>query len=185
MSKQNTDTAGRAAEEAQAAAAPANETTAAEELRRENEQLQAELQAANDRVLRAEAETDNTRKRLRRDFDDQLRFASLPLLKDVLGVLDNLERAIEASRANETQSALREGVQMVAGQLKSVLSQHHCREIEAAPGATFDPHRHEALGQEPSDLPAGSVSRLVRPGYQMHDRVVRAAQVLLSAGKPS
>jgi molecular chaperone GrpE len=154
-----------------------------ERLRQENAGLQAEVRAQGDRVLRAEAELENTRKRLRRDFEDQVRYATLPLAKDMLSVLDNLERALAAAQGNE--GGLAEGVKMVAEQLRATLAQHHCRAMEAAPGGQFDPHRHEAIGQEPSEFPAGSISRVVRTGYQMHDRVVRAAQVLLSAGKPA
>jgi molecular chaperone GrpE len=161
----------------------------AEMLHHENVELRAEVRSLNDRALRAEAEIDNIRKRLRRDFEDQLRFAALPLVKDMLKVLDNLNRALEAPQTSSSQGGdggLKQGVQMVADQLKGALAQNHCLAIDVAPGAAFDPHKHEALGQEPSDsIPAGAVSRVVLAGYQMHDRVVRAAQVLLSAGKPS
>ena len=157
---------------------------APEMLHHENVELKAEVRSLNERVLRAEAETDNVRKRLRRDFDDQMRFATLPLVKDVLNVLDNLDRALEAPQTND--GGLKQGVQMVAEQLRGVLAQHHCRAIDVAPGAAFDPHQHESLNQEPNaSVPAGAISRVVRAGYQMHDRVVRAAQVLLSSGKPS
>jgi molecular chaperone GrpE len=157
-----------------------------EQLNRANEELIAEVRNLSDRALRAEAEIDNVRKRVRRDFEDQLRFATLPLVKDVLNVLDNLERALGAAQSNAASDSLRQGVQMVAEHLKAALAQHQCRAIETAPGDAFDPHRHEALGQEPNaDIPAGAIVRVVRAGYQMHDRVVRAAQVLLSAGKPN
>ena len=144
-----------------------------------------ELEAANDRVLRAQAELENFRKRTRRELDDQRRYANLPLLGDLLPVLDNLDRAVEAAEQTDSTSGLLAGVKMVSSQMLAVLLQHGCRPIEAN-GVAFDPNLHEAIGKEPSaELAEGIVTRITRVGYQLHDRVVRPPQVLISAGPPA
>jgi len=148
------------------------------------ERLQAELAAANDRTLRAQAELDNFRKRSFRQMEEERKFACVLLLRDLLSVTDNLDRAIEAAEQNENSSSLLEGVKMVGQQLTGVLEQHHCRPINAK-GEMFDPHLHEAIAQQPSaEHPAGSVIEVTQVGYQLHDRVVRPSQVLVSAGPP-
>jgi molecular chaperone GrpE len=146
--------------------------------------LADELQDANDRILRVQAELENYRKRARRELDEQRRYAALPLVADLLAVVDNLERAIEASDQGQDGEGLREGVKMVASLLQNVLEKHDCRQIEAI-GHTFDPHVHEALAQESSmEHEAGTVSRVTRVGYCLHDRVVRPSQVFVSTGPP-
>ena len=146
--------------------------------------LEADLQQAIDRDLRAQAELENFRKRARREIDEQRQYASLPLMADLLPAIDNLNRAVEAAEKNENSAGLLEGVRMVAGQLLTILEQHHCRPIEAAE-KPFDPHVHEAIAQETSDdVPTGWVTRVLRVGYQLHDRVVRPSQVMVSTGPP-
>lgn len=153
----------------------------------EYERCQQELQAANDRAVRWQAELENFRKRTRREMEEQSRFAALPLLQDLLGVVDDLQRAIEAAENSaaatpEQTSGLREGVKMVAAHMASVLGKHHCEPIEAL-GLPFDPHLHEAIGQIPHDqYAAGLVALVARQGYHLHERVVRPAQVLVSLG---
>ncbi|MBC8871142.1 MAG: nucleotide exchange factor GrpE [Planctomycetes bacterium] len=150
----------------------------------EVEKLQADLAAANDRALRAQAELDNFRKRSFRQMDEERKYACVLLLRDLLSVTDNLDRAIEAAEQNENSSSLLEGVKMVGQQLTGVLEQHHCRPINAK-GEVFDPHLHEAIAQQPSaEHPAGSVIEVTQVGYQLHDRVVRPSQVLVSSGMP-
>ncbi|MCA9147587.1 MAG: nucleotide exchange factor GrpE, partial [Planctomycetales bacterium] len=135
------------------------------------ESLQQQLDEANNRVLRAQAELENFRKRARRDLDEQRQYANLPLVSDLIPAFDNLDRAVEAAEKNENATGLLEGVKMVAVQIQSILEHYNCRRVAAA-GAEFDPNVHEAIAQEPSeDVPAGSVTREVRVGYQLHDRV--------------
>lgn len=164
------------------APAAAEQSAAAEST---NEQLRSALSEANDRVLRAQAELENFRKRARREMEDERKYAALPLLKDMLSVLDNLQRAMEAAEKTQGASALLDGVKMVAMQMSSHLEQQGCKRIPAI-GATFNPHLHEALAQEPSaEHAAGVVSRETSAGYQLHDRVVRPAQVFVSTGPPT
>lgn len=146
--------------------------------------LRAELEAANDRLLRSQAELDNFRKRTRRDMEEERRYAGLPLLRDLLTVVDNLQRAIDAAEQDENNAGLLEGVRMVATQLTGVLEQHNCKPIEAV-GAAFDPNLHEAIGHEPTDEhPANTVARDLQTGYALHDRVIRPSQVFIAAPPP-
>ena len=142
----------------------------------------AELAAERDRNLRLRAELENVRARSNRELAEQQRYAALPLARDLLAVLDNVDRAIAAAEQNHDASSLLDGFKMVRLQLASVLAAHHCQEIEAA-GAEFDPQFHAAILQQPSaDTPAGHVSLVAQAGYVMHDRVVRPAQVIVSSG---
>lgn len=148
-------------------------------------QVDAALQEANERALRAQAELENFRKRARREMDEQRQYANSPLMADLLPALDNLDRAVQAAEKTGNSVGLVEGVKMVAAHVLSILEQHHCRPIKAE-GEPFDPHLHEAIAQEASDeLPAGSVTRVLQTGYQLHDRVVRPSQVMVSTGPPA
>lgn len=147
--------------------------------------LEGALREANERNLRTQAELENFRKRSRRELEDERRYAALPLVRDVLNVLDNLQRAIEAAEKSQSGAGLLAGVKMVAVQLTTYLDQHHCLPIAAA-GAPFDPNYHEAIGQGPhADVPAGHVSHVARAGYTLYERVVRPAQVFVSTGAPA
>ena len=146
--------------------------------------LREQLDEANDRVLRAQAELENFRKRARRDMDEQRQYANLPLVSDLVPAFDNLDRAVEAAEQNENATGLLEGVKMVAMQIQSILQQHNCRRVQAI-GGEFNPNVHEAIAQEPSEkIPAGNITREVRVGYQLHDRVIRPSQVMVSTGPP-
>jgi len=164
----------KGADEAQAADAAfgAGET--------EIEKLRAELGDAADRVLRAQAELDNYRKRASRELNDERRYAAMPLLRDLLPVLDDIYRAIEAAEKSPQAPGLLDGVKLVAGSLETALAKHDCQRIEAL-GEPFDPAFHEAISQQPSaDYPPGTVVLVAKQGYVLHDRVVRAAQVIVS-----
>ena len=148
------------------------------------EQLRTELDEATKLHLRSQAELENFRKRMRRDMEDERKYASLPLMRDLLAVVDNIQRAIESSAESDDASGLLDGVKLVAGQLATILEQHNCKRIETL-GAPFDPNLHEAIGQEPSEEhAANTVVKEVQVGYQLHDRVIRPAIVFVSSGPP-
>jgi molecular chaperone GrpE len=144
------------------------------------------LRVAEAEVLRSRAEMENYRKRMQRDADQQLKFANVPIVRDLLDVIDNLNRAIEAARGDETNTkALIDGVQMVSQQFNDALAKHACKPIQAV-GTAFDPNIHQAIAQMPSqDVPAGTVAMEVAVGYMLHDRVIRPAQVIVSTGSGS
>ncbi len=142
--------------------------------------LLAELQEANDRTLRIQAELENYRKRAARELQDERRYAAMPLLRDLLPVWDNINRAIESAEQNHDVGALLEGVKMVAEQFENVLGQHDCTRIESL-HKPFDPNLHEAISQQPSKkCPPGTVVLETQTGFQIHDRVVRPSQVIVS-----
>ncbi|HZL90939.1 MAG TPA: nucleotide exchange factor GrpE [Pirellulaceae bacterium] len=146
--------------------------------------LEQELADANQRVLRVQAELENYRKRVRREMEDERRYAIVPLVKDLLHVVDNLERAIDAAQASPGSQGLLDGVKLVATQLQGVLAQHHCQRI-ADVGESFDPNLHQAIAQEPSEqIPLGKVTRAAQAGYKLYDRVIRPSQVFVSTGAP-
>ena len=145
------------------------------------ESAESQLVAARDRALRLQAELDNFRKRAARELNDERRYAALPLMRDLLPVLDNLDRAIEAAEQQHDVGSLLEGVKMVSQQLIAALKKHDCVPIEALNEA-FDPHLHEAILQQPSeDHPANTVLMETETGYRLHDRVVRPSKVIVSS----
>ncbi len=147
--------------------------------------LRSEMEVANDLVLRTQAELENFRKRSRREIVEERRYATLPLLRDVLPVVDNLRRAIESVADSNSFEGLLEGVKLVAAQLDTVLTQHDCQLIDALE-AEFDPNFHEAISQIPSqECPAGKVVHVSQVGYRLHDRVIRPSQVVVSTGPPA
>ncbi len=155
-----------------------SDSTDASEIQR----LEQELAAAHDAALRSHAELDNFRKRSFRELEEQRKYAGISLMRDLLPVLDNLDRAIQAAEQSENSTGLLEGVSMVAQHLHSVLDQHGCKRIEAK-GSAFDPNLHEAIGQvHCSEFPAGVVADATTVGYELHGRVVRPSQVFVSLG---
>ncbi len=105
------------------------------------------------------------------------------LVSELLPVLDNLERALDASEHHE-EAKVAEGVQLVRQQLAGLLERRGLAEIEAEPGDQFDPHVHEAISHQPSDHPEGAIVAVWQRGYRLGDRVVRAARVVVSSGPP-
>ena len=147
------------------------------------ETLGIELQQANDRTLRAYAELDNYRKRVRREIEDTRKYAAIDLVRDMLEVWDNMNRALEAVEKNRHPEAFIEGVRMVHEQFTQTLARHHCQRIEAV-GQVFDPNMHESIAQMPGDgIPANLVMFESQIGFKLYDRVVRPAQVVISTGK--
>jgi molecular chaperone GrpE len=144
-----------------------------------------ELAGANDRLLRLQAEMQNLRNRTSREIADERKYAALPIMRELLPVVDNIERAIDAAeKAGEAENLLA-GFRLVKQQLHTLLSRHECEPI-AAEGETFDPNFHQAILQQPSaEVPAGNVMMVTQAGYKLHDRVVRPAQVIVSSGPPS
>jgi molecular chaperone GrpE len=162
---------------------PATTTSADSATQATIKKLQAEVASLKDRELRVRAELDNYRKRATRELDDSLRYANMPILRDLLPVLDNIERAIQAAEKNADVAALLEGVKMMQQQLAELLQRHHCEQINAL-HTPFDPNLHHAIMQQPSEeFPANTVVMVTQNGYQLHDRVVRPSQVIVSTAK--
>lgn len=146
------------------------------------EQLRQELAEAEKKALRYQADLDNFRRRTRREAEDLARYAVLPMVNEILDALDNLRRAIDAGQSGGDTVGLASGVQMVADQISRTLANHGCQPIVSL-GQPFDPAQHQAVQMAPSDeYPANHVAAEFRPGFRLHDRVVRPAQVVVSTG---
>ena len=147
-------------------------------------ELEAEVADLTDRLLRATAETENVRKRGRKDLEDARRFSTRQFSEDVLAVADNLSRALEAvtpeARGDAAQKGLIEGVEMTMKELGGVLERHGIKAIEAM-GARFDPNFHQAMFEaESDDVESGHVMQVLRIGYTIHGRLLRAAMVAVA-----
>ncbi len=144
---------------------------------------EARQQAAEylDSWRRTSADFDNYRKRVARDAEDQSRRAIEGVVGELLPVLDNLDRALDASEHHE-EAKVAEGVGLVRQQLADLLHRRGLEPIAAAPGDAFDPHVHEGLSNQPSEFPEGSIAAVWQPGYKLGARVVRPARVVVSSG---
>jgi len=135
-----------------------------------------------DRLLRVAADFDNYKKRAAREREEYVAHANERLLKELLPVLDDLERALDAVGQHE-EATVEEGVRLVHRSLASLLEKNGVREI--ATEGKFDPHVHEALLSQPSEAEEGSVIDVVQKGYTLGDRVVRPARVVIAAAPPA
>jgi molecular chaperone GrpE len=149
------------------------------------EEQVAALAAERDEHLndlkRVAAEFENYRKRVARDQESLVARAHERLVKELLPVLDDLERALAAAEEHQ-EAKLEEGVRLVHRELAAALQREGLAEIDT--DGQFDPHVHEALLSQPSDADEGSVIEVVQKGYTLGDRVVRPARVVVAAPKP-
>jgi len=153
----------------------------------ETDALRARLQATEqqrdelrDLARQVRADFENYQKRAQRDLATERRFAQMPLANDLLGALDNLERAIAAAAQAGDKGALAQGVAMVHGQLLDALRRHGITRMDPQ-GKPFDPNLHQAVMQQPTaDHPPHTVVQVLEPGYMLHERVLRPARVVVS-----
>jgi molecular chaperone GrpE len=145
----------------------------------ELEALRNERDELLDTLQRLQAEFDNYRKRVARDQQSLATRAHERLVNELLPVLDDLERALEAANAHE-EAKLEEGVALVARSLAEILRKEGVEEV--ATDGKFDPHVHEALLSQPSEAEEGSVIEVLQKGYRLGDRVIRPARVVISRG---
>jgi molecular chaperone GrpE len=132
-------------------------------------------------LQRTRADFENYEKRVLRDHAQERRFMHGGLAKDLLPVIDNLDRATQAAQQACEQGPLVQGVAMVRTQLIDALKRHGITRIDAE-GQPFDPTHHEAVMQQPgSGKPAGTVLQVVEQGFMVHDRVLRPAKVIVAA----
>jgi molecular chaperone GrpE len=151
----------------------------------ELEERVARLEAERDEYLadvkRVAADFDNYRKRAARDQQSLVARAHERLVKDLLPVLDDLERALEAAEQHE-EAKLEDGVRLVHRELRGTLEKEGLVEIET--DGEFDPHVHEALLSQPSEEEDGAILQVIQKGYRLGDRVLRPARVVISQGEP-
>jgi len=132
-----------------------------------------------DALQRLKAEFDNYRKRVARDQQELAARAHERLVKELVPVLDDLERALEAAAAHE-EAKLEDGVRLVHRALADALAKEGLREIPTE--GAFDPHTQEALLSQPSETDEGTIIQVLQKGYALGDRVVRPARVVISSG---
>ncbi|HPF69672.1 MAG TPA: nucleotide exchange factor GrpE, partial [Candidatus Krumholzibacteria bacterium] len=147
------------------------------------ELLAAERDDFRDKWMRALAELDNLRKRGRREVEDARRFAQADVLRPLLEVADNFERALQAMDGSEeaTAATVRQGVELIHQSFRTALKDRGVAVIEAA-GQDFDPALHEAVAQVPSpDHGTGTVIDVVQQGYRLGDLVLRPARVVIAS----
>ena len=141
---------------------------------------QEEVARMREAMLRMQAETDNTRKRLTRELERSRRLALERVLKDLLQVRDSLERGLQVEPESATVDSLIEGQQLTLKMLDKVMQDHHLEEIDPA-GEPFDPELHEAMTVLPSpEHEENTVLEVLQKGYRLHDRLIRPAMVVVS-----
>ncbi len=158
------------------------EVLAAEEepSRDELQQAQDELRVVQDQYLRTLADMDNLRKRTQREKEDLAKYANENILREILPVVDNLERAVEHAEQTAGGEGLLEGVQMTLEQFSQVLSRSGIEPVLSI-GIPFDPAHHQAMGQiETEDYPVNCVAQEMQKGYLLNQRLLRPSMVMIA-----
>ena len=172
------ETAGRIAEAEADSSSPAGGATAAR-----SEELQRERDEFKDLLLRKTAEFDNYRRRTERERQSQAESAAADLLGELLPLVDDLERALQADAGTEGTAVYRRGVELIHRQMMEILRKRGVRPIEAL-GADFDPHHHQAVTHEASSgHREGEVIEEYRRGYMLGERLLRPSMVKVAKGE--
>ncbi|PRO95497.1 nucleotide exchange factor GrpE [Lactiplantibacillus pentosus] len=177
-------TTSTASETAKAATSATEQTAKATQVDPQAQQiadLKAQLTDKDDQLLRAQAEIVNMQNRNKKEQAALLKYDGQALAKDVLPVLDNLERALATEADDEAAQQLKKGVEMVYGHLQDALKKHGVTEVAAA-GEKFDPNVHQAVQTVPvdDDHPADTVVQVLQRGYLLKDRTLRPAMVVVA-----
>jgi molecular chaperone GrpE len=155
-----------------------------EELIQELKKIQGKADKNYDQYLRSQAEMENLIKRNKKEKEDWIKYANETLIKDLLPVMDSLEKAISFTNNKNSLNALKEGVELTLKSLRDTLTKSGLEEIEAK-GKPFDPTYHHAVSeQEAVDVEPGVVFQELQKGYMLHQRLIRPAMVVLSKGTP-
>jgi molecular chaperone GrpE len=144
--------------------------------------LEAELKEEKNKFLYLYADFENHKKRVVKERSDLLKFGWEKVARDLLPVMDNLERAVEFM-PESTDKNLKQGIEMVLSQFRGTLEKQGVS-IITTENQDFNPEIHEAMTQEPSPLPSGKITRSLEKGYLLHGRLLRAAKVVISLGTP-
>ncbi len=160
----------------------------ARDLTKELSEAKEEVASLRDRLLRLAADTENFKKRAERERLTGLKYAGESIFREILPVVDNLERAVEqgtqgGAETEKSAQALHEGVQLTLKSLLTILEKFEVKPIDSV-GKPFDPQHQDAMTMEGSDtVPANHVLREFQKGYYYKDRLLRAAKVVVSSGK--
>ncbi len=157
------------------AASPSGDDSGVDPLRAENQELR-------DRYLRMRADFENFRKRMEREKAEYYRYALAGILRELLPVVDNFERALSSSEGGGEEFI--RGIELIYKQLMDVLKKEGLQRIEAE-GQLFDPNIHEAVAREENgEIPAHTITDVLQPGYVLQDRLLRPAMVRVAVGGP-
>ncbi|MDP9172738.1 MAG: nucleotide exchange factor GrpE [Planctomycetota bacterium] len=167
---------------------PSQEQTTGEDrdrqgLQAERDALQAERDNLFQRLARAQAEFQNSRRRLEADKEQAVAYANSSLIKSLLPVIDNFERALSVKPEKADATTILKGMQIVHDQWMTVLKSQFVETLSPAVGTAYDPNTMEALMQQSTDkFPPNTVTQLLQNGYALHGRTLRPAQVAVSKG---
>jgi molecular chaperone GrpE len=153
-----------------------------EALRQRTQAVEQERDEFRNLLQRTRADFENYQKRVQRDLDQERRYWHGTLALDLLPILDNFDRAVEAARQAGESGPLMQGVALIQNQVLDVLRRHGITLIDAL-GKPFDPNLHQAVLQQPSDQPPNTVVGVLEKGFMIHDRVLRPARVSVAAAK--
>jgi molecular chaperone GrpE len=132
-------------------------------------------------LQRVRADFENYQKRIRRDLVEERRYTHAPFARELLAVLDNLQRALDAAGEQDEKGPMVQGVTLVQSQLNDIFGRSGITPIDAL-GQPFDPNLHEAVQEQTqADAAPGTVVKVLEPGYRLHDRVLRPAKVVVAA----
>ncbi|MFT6113792.1 MAG: molecular chaperone GrpE [Oleispira sp.] len=144
-----------------------------------------EVSELKDQMLRVQADAQNVRRRAEADVEKAHKFGQEKFSRELLSVLDNLERALAASPEDEATKSLRDGIEMTLQGFTSTLGKFNVEVIDPQ-GETFNPEYHQAMAmQENADFPPNTVMAVMQKGYSLHGRLLRPAMVMVSKGAPS
>ena len=146
----------------------------------ELEKLRQERNTLYERLARATAEFQNIRKRNEQETEQRVQYANSTLIKSLLPVIDNFERALAVDPAKADSASILKGMQIVHDQWLDVLRKQQVEQIAPEPGTPFDPNTHQALMQQDSQYKTPTVTQLLQKGYALHGRTLRPAQVAVS-----
>tara|TARA_B100001245_G_C22866527_1_gene416728 strand:+ start:347 stop:1036 length:690 start_codon:yes stop_codon:yes gene_type:complete len=164
------------------AAESEEESEAPPSIESEINQLKSEYEVKLDQMLRTVAEYENAKKRAIRDKAEFQKYAVESVIKDLIPVIDSMNRATESAKESTDFDSLHEGIQLIQKQIHNVLERSNVSTIDAV-GENFDPNLHEAIAQVESDLPTNAIVEEFQVGYKLRDRVLRASMVSVSQGQ--
>ena len=149
------------------------------------DRLTAEVEQWKDAALRAKAEAENTKRRAERELNDGKAYAITKFARDLLGVADNLQRALMAAPTEDADPAVKNlalGVEMVEKDMVAAFERNGLKRIHPGPGDKFDPHVHQAVSEMPAEgVAPGTVANVMQTGYELFGRVLRPAMVVVAA----
>jgi molecular chaperone GrpE len=146
---------------------------------------EGEIQSLKDQILRIAAEAENTKRRSEREANDARAYAIQKFARDLLGVADNLQRALQHAPKDSQDAGVKNlvvGLEMTEKELQGAFERNGLKKVDPDRGAKFDPHLHQAMMEQPAeDVAAGGVIQVMQTGYELMGRIVRPAMVIVAA----